>query len=122
VPVRIRSIRRTGKTFQRRQRFSLEERLRGSFGVHSGEGKFKVVLRFHETVADYIREKKWHDSQQLRELKGGGVELRMNLSSLAEVERWVLGWGGNAIVVSPPELREMVKQAAKRLVRSASPD
>ena len=32
-------------------------------------------------------EKKWHDSQQLRELRGGGVELRLKLSSLAEVAR-----------------------------------
>jgi len=34
--------------------------------------------------------KKWHESQQLRELKDGGAELRMKLSSLQEIERWVL--------------------------------
>jgi proteasome accessory factor B len=117
VPARIKSIRQTGKTFQRRQKFSLEERLRGSFGVHSGEGKFRVVLRFNEKVADYVREKKWHDSQKLRELKKGGVELRMNLSSLVEVERWVLGWGGNAVVIEPPQLAASVRNAAERIVR-----
>jgi proteasome accessory factor B len=75
-----------------------------------------VVIRFNELVADYIREKKWHDSQQLKELKDGGLELRMKLSSLAEVERWVLGWAGNAKVIHPPELAEKVRQSAEHIL------
>ena len=90
--------------------------MRDSFGVHSGQGEFEVVIRFNVRVADYIREKKWHDSQQLRELKDGGVELRMKLSSLAEVERWVLSWGGNARVSKPAELADAVRAAAKRIL------
>jgi len=116
VPSRIKAIRPTGKTFERRSRFSLHERLRGSFGVQSGHGEFDVVLRFYACVADYIREKKWHESQQLRELKGGGVELHLKLSSLAEVGRWVLSWGGDAVVMRPAELAQSVKQAAQRVV------
>ena len=118
VPARIKSIRHTGKTFLRPEKFSLENRLRGSFGVHSGQGEYDVVIRFDERVADYIREKKWHDSQKLRELRNGGVELRLKLSSLPEVERWVLSWGGNAVVVSPPQLVASVKQAAQRIISS----
>ena len=120
VPARIKTIRPTGKTFERRKKFSLEERLRGSFGVQSGKGEFDVVIRFHERVADYIREKKWHESQQLRELKAGGVELRLKLSSLAEVGRWVLSWGGDAVVVRPDELAQSVRQAAQRVLRGAA--
>lgn len=116
VPARIKSIRETGKVFLRQQKFSLESRLRNSFGVQSGRGSFEVVLRFHERVADYIREKKWHDSQELRNLDDGGVELRMKLSSLAEVERWVLSWGGHAVVLRPPELAQSVRQAARRIL------
>lgn len=118
VPARIQALRPTGKTFARAQKFSLEQRLRDSFGVQSGHGEFDVVLRFTPGVADYIREKKWHDSQQLRELKDGGVELRMKLSSLNEVERWVLGWGGNAVVVHPAALAVAVKDAAKKILRA----
>lgn len=120
VPGRIKSIRQTGRTFVRQKQFSLEARLRDSFGVHSGGGTFDVVLRFNERVADYIREKKWHDSQQLRALENGEVELRMKLSSLQEVERWVLGWGGNAVVVRPAELAEAVRDSAKRILSSLS--
>jgi proteasome accessory factor B len=118
VPARIKSLRQTGRTFEKPKKFSLEERLRDSFGVHSGKGEYKVVLRFDSRVADYIREKRWHDSQKLKELSGGGVELSMTLSSLAEVERWVLNWGGSAVVVSPPELVESVRQAAAKLLHA----
>src|SRR5882762_1118069 len=115
VPARIKSIRPTGATFARPQQFSLEKRLRDSFGVESGRGQFEVVIRFNEQSADYIREKKWHDSQQLRELKNGGVELSLKLSSLAEIERWVLSWAGNAVVIKPRELAESIKRAAKKM-------
>ena len=118
VPARIQAVQLTGKTFVRPQKFSLKKRLRDSFGVQSGQGQFDVLIRFHEMVADYIREKKWHESQELRELPDGGVELRMKLSSLAEVERWILGWAGNARVLRPPELAESVKQSAQDILRN----
>jgi proteasome accessory factor B len=116
VPARIKSLKATGNTFAQPRKFSPEQRLRDSFGVHSGQGEFEVVVRFNEQVADYIREKKWHDSQELRELRNGAVELRMKLSSLAEVERWVLSWGGNATVLRPPELANGVQRAALRIL------
>jgi predicted DNA-binding transcriptional regulator YafY len=122
VPARIKSVRPTGETFQRPETFSIEKRLRDSFGVHSAQGKFHVTIRFNETVADYIREKRWHDSQKLIERKDGGVELRLELSSLQEIERWILGWGGNAVVLKPRALVELVRLSAGKLTKvHASP-
>ena len=118
VPARISAVEQTGRTFVRPQKFSLEKRLRDSFGVLSGQGEFQVVIRFNEEAADYIREKKWHASQVLRELEEGGVELRMKLSSLREVQRWILAWGGNARVIQPAELAEGVRRAAEEIVRN----
>jgi proteasome accessory factor B len=117
APVRIQSAKPNGKTFERPEKFSLEKRLSGSFGVHAGQGDYEVVLRFTARAADLIREKKWHESQQLRELKDGGAELRMKLSSLAEIERWVLSWGGDAKVLKPKELADAVHQAAERILK-----
>ncbi|MEO7676245.1 MAG: WYL domain-containing protein [Verrucomicrobiota bacterium] len=119
VPARILALEKTGKTFVRQQKFSVEKRLRDSFGVHSAEGVFEVAIRFNEMVADYIREKKWHDSQQLIELKNGGLELRLKLSSLAEIERWILGWGGDAVALQPPLLVESLKAAAQKILAAA---
>ncbi|HTV75612.1 MAG TPA: WYL domain-containing protein [Candidatus Baltobacteraceae bacterium] len=118
APARIKSVKQTDKTFARPEKFSLEKRLRDSFGVHSGEGQHEVVIRFNARAADYVREKKWHESQQLRELKGGGVELKLKLSSLLEIERWVLSWGGDAKVLKPRELAEAVRNSAKRILKA----
>ncbi len=120
VPARVLALKPTGKTFQRSQKFSLEKRLRGSFGVHSSEGEFEVGLRFNAHAADYVREKKWHESQQLRELKDGGVELTMKLSSLGEIQRWVLSWGGDVQVLKPKELAAGVLGAARQILANSA--
>jgi proteasome accessory factor B len=90
--------------------------LRDSFGVITGSGEHEVVVRFAEGVADYLREKRWHPSQVLHELSDGQVELRFRLSSLTEVQRWILSWGGRAQVVSPPELVESIRREAEQLI------
>ena len=116
VPSRVQSVQFTGVTFPRPPKFSVEKILRDSFGVHSGRGEFKVVLRFDAPAADYIREKRWHPSQQLHEQKDGSVQMRLQLSSLGEIQRWILGWGGSATVIEPPELIQAVRQAAQRIL------
>jgi proteasome accessory factor B len=118
VPARIHGARQTGKTFTRPEKFSVEKILRDSFGVVSGAGEHRVIIRFDAGVADFIREKRWHPSQELRERAGGALELRLKLSSLGEVQRWILSWGGSAVAVAPPELVESVRAAAKRIARS----
>ena len=117
VPARIQSVESTGGTFTRPQKFSVEKMLRASFGVHSGRGDHTVVIRFDAVAADYIREKRWHPSQELREVPSGGVELRLRLSSLGEIQRWILGWGGSASVLEPAELAAAVREAAQRILQ-----
>ncbi len=119
APARIQAVELTGEIFVRPQKFSLEKRLRDSFGVQSGHEKHDVVIRFNELVSDYIREKKWHESQRLKELPDGGVELAMTLSGLAEVERWVLSWGGSAVVIQPAELAQRVRQSAEKILTAS---
>jgi predicted DNA-binding transcriptional regulator YafY len=117
VPARIQAAEPTGKRFKRPKDFSIEHALRDSFGVHSGKADHKVVVRFNEAVADFIREKKWHASQELKNLANGGVELTLRLSSLIEVERWILSWAGNAEVLEPSELRDAVRLAGARIAK-----
>ncbi|MFO1477073.1 MAG: WYL domain-containing transcriptional regulator [Verrucomicrobiota bacterium] len=117
-PARIRNVRLTGKSFEKPGNFSLEDRLRHSFGVYSGKNRHKVVIRFSPRAADYIREKKWHGSQKLKDLPGGAVELQLELSSLSEVRRWILSWEGEAVPIAPPELVDSYRETARRILRS----
>jgi len=54
-----------------------------------------------------VRERVWHSSQQIQELTGGEIEFRVTLSSLLEIEPWVLSWGEHAKVIQP---RDLVKR------------
>lgn len=117
APARIQDLRLSGKKFERPERFSLEQRLQDSFGVHTGNRMFDIRIQFDEFAADYVREKRWHSSQELREIPGG-IEVRLRLSSLVEVQRWILGWGGHAIVIAPAELRDTIERAAGRILQA----
>ena len=119
TPARIKGMVETGVTFEPPEGFSLEERLRGSFAIVTGDSEQEITIRFNELVADYIREKKWHPTQQQRDLEDGGVELTMHLTSLSEVQRWVMTWCGNAQVIRPPELAKSVKEAAEKIVETS---
>lgn len=115
VPSRIQELKETGKTFSRSKSFSIEKRLKDSFGVRSAEGLYQVKIHFSAEVADYIREKRWHQSQVLRELAGGALEMELKVSGLSEVKRWILGWGGQAQAIEPPELVADLSEAGERL-------
>ena len=83
-----------------------------------GTGDFRVVLRFSGATADRVAEREWHETQKLRWLRGGQLEFAMTLGALGEAERWVLGWGAEAEVVEPNELRESVRKTALAIARN----
>ena len=72
-------------------------------------------IRFDRAVAPLIKERKWHHSQQIRELRNGEVELRLELSSFVEIVPWILGWGNHARVLAPKSLVNAVKEVVKQL-------
>lgn len=73
----------------------------------------KVEIEFDLWGTDLVRGRQWHSSQELTDLPNGGSRLKMRLSSLEEIERWVLGWGSHAKVIGPAALRGGVTMAAK---------
>lgn len=118
VAARVTSAEPTGRTFKRPARFDINRYLKDSFGIFSHEGDFDVVVQFTPAVAGYIREKRWHPSQALDDLPDGGIELRLRLGSLIEVQRWILGWGADARVVGPPELVARMRDATQRMAEA----
>ena len=112
VLARMRKVRNTNLKFRRPEEFTIEKHLSGSFGVFKGRGRHRVRIRFEGLAAQLVAERQWHSTQKLRSLGEAGLELRMELGSLEEIERWVLGWGGDAVVLEPDELRERVAAQA----------
>lgn len=115
---RIRTPRLTGKTFDRPHGFSAEKELKGGFGAFSGKGKHAVRIRFDAFAARLVRERDWHPTQKIREIKGGAIDLEMTLGALEEIERWILSWGDHAKVLAPRELLHSVKLRIRQMAKN----
>jgi proteasome accessory factor B len=75
-----------------------------------------IQLRSHpSSVADgqLVRERIWHPSQKIQETSDGGLELTLQLSSLHEIEPWVLSWGEHVRVIGPVEFKKRVTARLK---------
>lgn len=115
---RIADVEASRVTFGRPTDFSPEKFFASALGVLGGSGNHEVIIRFAASVADRVREREWHESQQMRELPGGALELRLQLGALVEVEQWILSWGAAAEVVSPPELRGRIRRTIDALAKT----
>ncbi|HTO04730.1 MAG TPA: WYL domain-containing protein [Opitutus sp.] len=115
---RIAEVEVSKKTFVRPAEFSPEKFFANALGVLGGTGDYRVVIRFAASVAERVREREWHESQEMRELPGGRLELRLRLGALNEVEQWILGWGATAEVIAPAELRSRIRRIVTDLAKN----
>jgi predicted DNA-binding transcriptional regulator YafY len=44
--------------------------------------------------------------------------MHLQLGSLEEISRWILGWGAQATVLTPPELVTILRETAEALVKN----
>ena len=113
---RIRKVERTGVKFRRPKNFSLAKILEGSFAVFEGGKARKVRIRFRGVASRLVGERVWHASQKVSK-DGGGLLLEMNVGLSPDLRQWILGWGNEAEVLEPPDLRAEVAAAARAAAR-----
>jgi predicted DNA-binding transcriptional regulator YafY len=53
--------------------------------------------------------------QQLTVLPNRGLRLTLRLTSLDEIERWLLSWGTHAKVLAPASLQSRLKNTATQI-------
>lgn len=69
----------------------------------------RVVLRFAAEVAAEVRERVWHPSQHFVDQPDGGVVLELDLGAPEAIERDVLGFGPDAVVLAPAALADRIR-------------
>jgi predicted DNA-binding transcriptional regulator YafY len=117
---RIRELKMLAMHFTVRPGFSAEEYLKHAWGIIKGE-MVPVRVLFSRSVARYIRDRRWHASQQLRELPDGRLEMTLRVADTLEVRRWLLGYGAEVEVLEPPRLREVLRREAAALMAKLAP-
>ena len=55
-------------------------------------------------MAECVREREWHKSQEIDERPDGSIVMRLNVCLDRPLTQWILGFGPAARVVSPPSL------------------
>src|SRR5216683_5317244 len=88
---------------------SLRKLLGHAWGIWTSDHPIEVMLRFTPRVAARVIATTWHESQQVRKLADGGVELRLVIAEPTEIRNWILGWGQECEVVAPVALRESIR-------------
>lgn len=98
------------RTFERDPGFLAGDWLGQAFQSFRGGEEERVAIRFDSYQARWIRERRWHASQEpLEELPDGGVILRFRTGGLDAVKRWVMQYGAHAEVLEPEGLRGQIK-------------
>ena len=88
--------------------FKVDDYFQGQFGIFRGVSPRKVVIDFDAKVAEFVRTRRVHPSQELTPLPKGAVRMTMMIGDLTELATWILGFGETARVVEPPDLVERV--------------
>jgi predicted DNA-binding transcriptional regulator YafY len=104
---RIEKIEVLDQNFEVPKDFNVTEYARGAFGIAGGKPEAVEVV-FAAEMANYIRERVWHESQALEEKADGSVVLRMNVTPGFELQSWIKGFLPHVQVVKPSRLRETI--------------
>lgn len=106
---RIKQLQVLETTFVIDPNFDAKDHLEMIFQHEAGGVPVPVSIWFDAPTAPYVRERRWHPTQDIQEHCDGSLTLHMVVRGLNDLKRWVLGYGRGAIVKSPPELVELVR-------------
>ena len=111
---RIKMLHQTKETFEVPEDFSLEDFMGVSFGVYQGEPAH-IKVWFHPDVVGYIKEKIWHESQQIHPQDDGSIIFEAEVAGTDEIRFWIMTWGSKAEVLSPEFLKEEIRAEAEMM-------
>ncbi len=110
---RIQELKLLDTQFKVNPSFNRQTHVTSAFQHEVGGTPQEVQIWFDEPTSPYIRERRWHSSQNIEEHPDGSLTLKLVVKGLNEVKRWVLFYGRGAKVLKPPELVGMIQDELK---------
>jgi predicted DNA-binding transcriptional regulator YafY len=108
---RMDDARPTARRYAIPRDFDPDAFFRNTFGIFVGGSKpFRFRVRFSKEISEEVRELKFHPKQTLEKGPDGEAILELPAESLKEARRFVLGYGKDAVALSPPELVEELRR------------
>lgn len=114
---RIRNCAITNDKFSIPSDFKLEDHIDMQMGIYGNSGEnLKIEIEFSKELKTYAMERIWHKGQTLRENPDGTVYLSFETNQIDQTVSWILSFAGGAKVLNPPELKDQVREAAKKIL------
>lgn len=74
----------------------------------------RVVIKIDRQQAPYVESKPFHKSQKVEQrFRDGSIQISLKVVINNELERLILGYGGHAEVIAPPEFRNRVAESVR---------
>ena len=116
---RIRELHIRDETFDIPRSFSLCRYLRNAWSVNPDPGpSWHVWIRFRSLVAQSVAELAWHPTQRCEFCPDGQLDFRVTVSDLNSISWWILGYGDQAEVFEPLELRRLLAERAEQMAKT----
>ena len=98
----------TPETFEPPDPSLVQSGLDRAWGVITDQEEVQVELRFDAAIAPLVTETTWHPSEHVERLENGDVLWCGRVPGTLEIRRWILEWGAQVEVLTPPELRQEI--------------
>jgi predicted DNA-binding transcriptional regulator YafY len=98
--------------------FDLADFLGEGWGLmrNTGDPEAEVILRFSPRAGRWVREERWHPTQQVTEEADGHIRFTVRTPLTPEFRRWVFHYGTEVSVLAPPDLRLWMREEAEAVV------
>ena len=109
---RIIKAEQQNETFERPENF-YEKYKKDRFDKLAGEDKEKIVLKFIDNSARFVKEYEYKKADSITE-EDGTIIFERTTAITQEIIRWILGFGAEVVVLEPSSLKkEIIEQIQK---------
>lgn len=114
---RILDVVLTDRTFKPRTNINPAEYFQNSWGVFSGR-PVEIEVIFTGKAARVVSMSRHHRSETVTGLENGAVKYEVTVSGVEEICRWLIGFGGDAVVVRPLSLAAEIQKRARAILNN----
>ena len=113
---RIRKLTVSSETFEKPRDVDIAEYFGKAWSMIPEGRLYDVHLHFERKVAGNVAEVQWHPTQRVEWNDDGSLEFRVTVDGLGEITWWILGYGKEVKVISPPRLRKRLADIARQVL------
>ena len=111
---RIKTAKLTDGVFAYPQDFDADALLASAFDL-TLDDPVAATIRFSAKDAPFVRERHWSEDQSIVDNPDGSCKLSLSTSGTQDLLRWLLSFGSGAEILSPPELRDALRDEVLKL-------